>query len=133
MCRLFVEADPALWSAETRALRLNGFSTSVRLETFFWTVLEEIAARDGLTVGRLVARLHDELTEAAADIDNFTSFLRVCCGRFLALQAAGLIPSAGALRGLDVSAILHAENTGARAARTQPGAGARSRGARPAA
>lgn len=132
MCRLFVEADPALWAAETRALRLNGFSTSVRLEVFFWNVLEEIATRDGLTVGRLVARLHDELTEAAADIDNFTSFLRVCCGRFLALRAAGLVPAVGALGTLDVSAILCAEGAASHAG-GPPVSGARNRGARPAA
>ncbi|MFG1347136.1 ribbon-helix-helix domain-containing protein [Xanthobacter autotrophicus DSM 431] len=132
MCRLFIEADPALWACETRAVRLNGFSTSVRLEAFFWTVLEDIAARDGLSVGRLLARLHDELTHAGADIENFTSFLRVCCGRFLDLQARGLLPDAGALGGLDVNAILDAEGRSRLGPQPAKMSG-RHRGARPAA
>ncbi|MDI4662820.1 ribbon-helix-helix domain-containing protein [Xanthobacter autotrophicus] len=109
MCRLFSGADPALWIQETRALRLNGFSTSVRLEAFFWSVLEDIAARDGLSVNRLLSRLHDEKAEAGRDIENFTSFLRVCCGRYLALRAQGLVPEEGALAALDATAVLHAE------------------------
>ncbi|MFG1349410.1 ribbon-helix-helix domain-containing protein [Xanthobacter autotrophicus] len=123
MCRLFSEADAALWVQETRALRLNGFSTSVRLEAFFWNVIEDIAARDGLSVNRLLSRLYDEKAQAGRDIDNFTSFLRVCCGRYLALRAQGLVPEVGALAALDVDRILHAErDTPLPARRTSPAA-----------
>jgi predicted DNA-binding ribbon-helix-helix protein len=38
------------------------------------------------------SRLHDELMAERADIENFASFLRVCCGRYLALQLSGGIP-----------------------------------------
>ena len=67
-------------------------ATSLRLENLFWQVLEEIGARDGMSVTQLITRLYDELAEAGGDIANFTSFLRVCCGRYLALQLSGRIP-----------------------------------------
>ncbi|WP_334174793.1 ribbon-helix-helix domain-containing protein [Pseudoxanthobacter sp.] len=110
MCRLFVGADPALWHTRTRSMRLSGVSTSLRLEDFYWTVLEEIAGRDGLSVGQLVSRLHDELAFAGG-VDNFASFLRVCCGRYLHLQAVGAVPRdlAVPIRSLDAAAILARE------------------------
>ena len=85
MCEIFVGADPALYEMKARSLRLHGVSTSIRLETLFWTVLEEIGARDGLSLNQLLTRLYDELTEARDDIGNFASFLRVCCLRYLSL------------------------------------------------
>jgi len=100
MCSLFSSADPALWQVQTRSLRLGGMSTSVRLEAFFWAVLEEIGGRDGLSVAQLLARLQDELATSDRGIDNFASFLRVCCGRYLALRAEGLVPREGALAAL---------------------------------
>ena len=92
MCQLFVGADRELWEPHTHSLRLHGVSTSIRLEVFFWDVLEEIALRDGMTINELIARLYDEVIEAEHGVDNFTSFLRVCCGRYLRLQADRMIP-----------------------------------------
>ena len=56
-------------------------------------MLEEIAKRDALSVNQIITRLHDELSEAHGEVDNFASFLRVCCGRYLMLQLAGRIPT----------------------------------------
>lgn len=114
MCRLFVSADPHLYEVRARSLRLHGAATSLRLENLFWQVLDEIAARDGLSLNQLITRLHDELLESGADLSkagNFTSFLRVCCGRYLALQASGHIPTDPAvpIRSLDATAVLAAE------------------------
>ena len=92
MCQVFISADPQLYAHRARSLRLHGVATSIRLENLFWKVLEEIATRDGMSVPQLCARLHDELQEAHGSVENFTSFLRVCCGRYLALQLAGGIP-----------------------------------------
>ncbi|QGZ34178.1 ribbon-helix-helix domain-containing protein [Stappia indica] len=92
MCKLFIEADPTLWESTTKSLRIDRMVTSVRLETFFWTVLEEIATRDGMNLVQLITRLHHESIEAGHDLGNFASFLRVCCGRYLALQLSGDIP-----------------------------------------
>ncbi len=97
MCKIFISADPELYRCRSRSLRLSGVATSIRLENLFWQVLEEIGERDGLSVAQLITRLYDELVEAggqdANDVANFTSFLRVSCGRYLALQAAGRIPT----------------------------------------
>lgn len=111
MCRLFVGADATLWEAQTRSMRLDGVSTSVRLESFFWSVLEEIGRRDGLSPSQLIARLAREWSEAGHDLDNFASFLRVCCGRYLALQLTGDVPTAldAPIRALDADAILARE------------------------
>lgn len=93
MCEIFISADPSLWEAESRSLRLGGVSTSLRLERMFWSVLEEIAARDRLTLAQLITKLYDELCESRPEIGNFTSFLRVCCTRYLSLQLTGSIPT----------------------------------------
>ena len=91
MCQLFINADPTLWVSRTRSLRIDGMATSVRIETFFWDLLEEIGRRDGMSVTQLITKLYHESIDAGHDLGNFTSFLRVCCGRYLALVAAGEI------------------------------------------
>jgi predicted DNA-binding ribbon-helix-helix protein len=88
MCQIFTGADPELYRSRAHSLRLHGVATSIRLENLFWQVLEEIGARDGLTLNQLITRLHDELVEAGGDRANFTSFLRVCCGRYLLTRKA---------------------------------------------
>ncbi len=108
MCRLFIGADAELWQSVTRSLRIDGAVTSVRLENFFWWTLEDIAARDELTVSRLIGKLYDESRNEGHDLDNFASFLRVCCGRYLALQLNGLVPieRTTAISTLDAESIL---------------------------
>lgn len=111
MCKLFIEADPSLWQTRLKSVRLNGFSTSVRLENLYWQVLEEIALRDGMSLSHLLAKLHEELTFAHGGVENFASFLRVCCGRYLALQMEGDVPRdlSQPIRSLDADAILARE------------------------
>ncbi len=108
MCRLFIGADPELWLSVTRSLRIDGVVTSVRLENFFWWALEDIAARDDLTVSRLIGKLYDKSRNEGHDLDNFASFLRVCCGRYLSLQLNGLVPTdkSTAISTLDADTIL---------------------------
>jgi predicted DNA-binding ribbon-helix-helix protein len=57
-------------------MRLNGQSTSIRLEKVFWTVLEAIAAREDMTLPRFISTLHQEVLLLWGDIPNFTSHLR---------------------------------------------------------
>ena len=92
MCQVFVSADPQLWAHRARSIRLHGVATSIRLENLFWQVLEDIAARDSYTVPQLCTKLYDELIAERGAVDNFSSFLRVCCTRYLALQLSGDIP-----------------------------------------
>lgn len=91
MCEIFVKADPQLYECRARSIRLHGAVTSIRLENLFWNALEEIATRDGMTTNQLITKLYDELVEYRGEIDNFTSFLRVCCLRYLSLMVDGAI------------------------------------------
>jgi predicted DNA-binding ribbon-helix-helix protein len=108
MCKLFVTADPELWQTRSKSLRMHGFSTSVRLERLYWQVLDEIARREEMTVPQLLATLYEELLQVRGEVDNFSSFLRVCCGRYLMLQITGDIPREGSLSagGLNAEAML---------------------------
>lgn len=65
--------------AVTRRLRLNGHSTSIRLERPFWEMLDRIAMRRGLTTPAYLSRLQSELIESRGETGNFTSFLRCAC------------------------------------------------------
>ena len=89
MCQLFISADDSLWSSKTKSLRIQGVVTSIRLEVFFWDILEELSFRDQMTVNQLITKLYLESLDADHDIGNFTSFLRVCCSRYLSLIAEG--------------------------------------------
>jgi predicted DNA-binding ribbon-helix-helix protein len=89
MCQLFINADSSLWSCRTKSLRIQGVVTSIRLEVFFWDILEELSFRDQMTVNQAITKLYLESLDADHDIGNFTSFLRVCCSRYLSLIADG--------------------------------------------
>lgn len=91
MCSLFINADPNLWKSTTRSLRIDGVVTSIRMEAFFWNILQEIAFRDDLAINQLITKLYLESLDADHDIGNFTSFLRVCCTRYLSMVADGHI------------------------------------------
>lgn len=93
MCKLFIGAEKDFWESTTRSMRFDGVVSSIRLENFFWYTLEEIAERDGYTVSQLINRLYFESIEERHDMGNFTSFLRVCCHRYLALQLSGRVPT----------------------------------------
>ena len=93
MCRLFIGADPEMWASQTRSIRMDGMVTSVRLENMFWIILEEIAEKDDMNVPQLFHQLYNESIDEGHDLGNFTSFLRVCCLRFIDLQLKGLLRS----------------------------------------
>lgn len=86
------QCRPPTLGPQGRSIRLHGVATSIRLENLFWQVLEDIAARDSYTVPQLCTKLYDELLAERGAVDNFSSFLRVCCTRYLALQLSGDIP-----------------------------------------
>jgi predicted DNA-binding ribbon-helix-helix protein len=89
MCQIYINADPILYESRTRALRIHGVVTTVRLENLFWDVLQEIASREGMTTSQFAVKLYDELLSLRGEMPaNFASFLRVCCLRYLSLEAA---------------------------------------------
>ena len=112
MCQLFVHADSSLWSSRTKSLRIQGVVTSIRLEVFFWDILEELSFRDQMTVNQLITKLYLESLDADHDIGNFTSFLRVCCSRYLSLIADGDLSRETALplEKVDAKNIIEREN-----------------------
>ena len=79
MCHLFASQPPDSYAFETRSIRLNGQSTSLRLETVFWGILEEIAADEGMSAPRFISTLHQEILLLRGEIPNFTSHLRCIC------------------------------------------------------
>ncbi len=79
MCQIFAGQDPARYQPETRRLRLNGQSTSIRLERAFWEIIDAIAASEEVTTPAFVSKLHAEVLERNGEAANFTSLLRCCC------------------------------------------------------
>ncbi|MFK7752102.1 MAG: ribbon-helix-helix domain-containing protein [Sedimentitalea sp.] len=88
MCQIFAGQDPERYASQTRRLRLNGQSTSIRLENSFWQVIDEIAKNDGTTTPVFISKLHSEVLELRGEPGNFTSLLRCACLKFMELSPA---------------------------------------------
>lgn len=86
MCRIFASQDPASYEPVTKALRINGHTTSLRLEAEFWAILDEIAMGEGLSTPRFISKLHDEVLERYGEVENFASMLRVTCALYLRIR-----------------------------------------------
>lgn len=87
MCQVFAGQDPERYATRTRRLRLNGQSTSIRLENAFWDILDEIAGRDGVSTPVFISTLHAEVLEQRGEPNNFTSLLRCACLKFIEMSA----------------------------------------------
>jgi len=95
MCRIFSSLTADQFGFQTRSVRLGGHVTSIRLEAMFWGVLEEIAGREGVSVGKFLSALHDEILAFERNRQNFASLLRCACLTHLrqgAESAAQLAP-----------------------------------------
>lgn len=90
MCRVFAGQDPERYASQTRRLRLNGQSTSIRLERAFWSVLDEIASREGVSTPNFLSTLHSEVLELRGEPSNFTSLLRCACLKFMEISCSSL-------------------------------------------
>lgn len=77
------------WSSTTRSIRIDGTVTSVRLENFFWRILGGMAQEQNLQIPQLLTRLSKVARSGETRHSNFTSFIRVCCGRFIDRQLPG--------------------------------------------
>ncbi len=66
---------------ERRSLRIHGHSTTIRLESAFWNVLEELARQEETTVANIVTRITDHCQ--FANQKNMASCLRVVCLKFI--------------------------------------------------
>lgn len=88
MCQVFAGQDPDRYASHTRRLRLNGQSTSIRLENAFWQVLDQIAENDGVTTPTFISKLHSEVLELQGEPANFTSLLRCAALKFMEISPA---------------------------------------------
>jgi predicted DNA-binding ribbon-helix-helix protein len=79
MCMIFAGQNPANYACETRSVRLGGCCTSIRLEAAFWATLDEIAAREQMSLAKFLTKLHDEVLELRGEVTNFASLLRCTC------------------------------------------------------
>ena len=76
MCHLFAHQPQRDYESQTRSLRIDGHCTSIRLEMSFWDTLEEIAAKEGMTLAKFLTTLHNEVLDHHGEVNNFASLLR---------------------------------------------------------
>jgi predicted DNA-binding ribbon-helix-helix protein len=88
MCRVFADQDPNRYASTTRRLRLNGQSTSIRLENAYWDVLDDMAGRECVSTPAFISTLHAEVLLLRGEPENFTSLLRCTCLKFMELSAS---------------------------------------------
>jgi predicted DNA-binding ribbon-helix-helix protein len=61
------------------SLRIGGHCTSIRLEMSFWDTLEEIAAKEEMSLAKFLTTLHNEVLDHHGEVNNFASLLRCSC------------------------------------------------------
>ena len=88
MCQLFAHQPQSNYEVQTRSLRIGGHCTSIRLETAFWTALENLAQHEAMSLSKFVTKLYDEVLDHHGDVRNFASLLRVACTVYLERQVA---------------------------------------------
>ena len=92
MCHLFAHQAQRDYKSQTRSLRMGGHCTSIRLEMSFWDTLEEIAAKEGMSLAKFLTTLHDEVLDHYGEVKNFASLLRCSC---LIYRAKSAVVGAG--------------------------------------
>ena len=97
MCRVFAHQPTDTYEGRTRSIRIGGHCTSIRLEAAFWVILERIAAEEGVSLGRFLTTLHDEVLEHRGEVHNFASLLRCACLVYLSGHAEWLARPSGAM------------------------------------
>ncbi|NLH81214.1 MAG: DNA-binding protein [Phyllobacteriaceae bacterium] len=90
MCHVFASTDPTLFEPATRSVRIAGVVTSLRLETAFWRIVDDIARASGMSTGRFLSTLYDEVVDLRGEVGNFASLLRVIALRWISGEVAGV-------------------------------------------
>ena len=90
MCHLFAHQLQRDYESQTRSLRIGGHCTSIRLEMSFWDTLEEIAAKEGMSLAKFLTTLHDEVLDHHGEVKNFASLLRCSCLIYRARSAVAV-------------------------------------------
>lgn len=71
--------DMALARPLSRSVRLNGFSTCLRLEEVYWNILAEIARVNTCSVSALLSYVDREVHLRYGGVKNFSGLVRVVC------------------------------------------------------
>jgi predicted DNA-binding ribbon-helix-helix protein len=79
MCEVFAGQPKENYEPITRNLRLNGQSTSIRLERSFWEIIDSMARSEGVSTPSFLSTLQSEVIEIHGEAKNFTSLLRCAC------------------------------------------------------
>ncbi len=107
MCHLFAHQPQRDYESQTRSLRIGGHCTSIRLEMSFWDTLEEIAAKEDMSLGKFLTRLHNEVLDHHGEVNNFASLLRCSCLIYRSKSVAPIAEFHGAAAPiLDAAALL---------------------------
>ena len=77
-----------------RSISIAGHRTSISLEEPFWEELQQIAARRGVSVQRLVGEIDEGRADASLLPGNLSSALRVFVLREVQARAADLLRAA---------------------------------------
>ena len=91
MCQLFAHQPQRDYKSQTRSLRIDGHSTSIRLEMAFWDTLEEIASKEDMSLAKFLTKLHSEVLDHCGEVHNFASLLRCSCLIYRS-RAAAVVP-----------------------------------------
>ena len=94
MCEVFAGQPRDSYEPITRSLRLNGQSTSIRMENSFWEIIDMMAAEEGVSTPLFLSTLHSEVIQIHGEARNFTSLLRCACVKKIQLTQSK--PEAGA-------------------------------------
>jgi len=111
MCHLFAHQPQRDYESQTRSLRMGGHCTSIRLEISFWDTLEEIAAKENMSLAKFLTTLHDEVLMFRGEAGNFTSLLRCACLTYVAQgrsQTLGAPTQATATQGAESDGVRYA-------------------------
>ncbi len=79
MCEIFSQQPQENYQTVARSIRIDGHATSIKLEASFWQILEEIAAKQEMSLPRFISSIHNEALLHNGEISNFTSLLRCAC------------------------------------------------------
>ncbi|AIG02585.1 arylsulfate sulfotransferase [Pseudomonas fluorescens] len=71
--------DMALARPLSRSVRLNGFSTCLRLEEVYWNILGEIARINTCSISALLSYVDREVHLRYGGVKNFSGLVRVVC------------------------------------------------------
>ena len=103
MCQLFAHQPQRDYESQTRSLRIGGHCTSIRLEMSFWDTLEEIAAREAMSLAKFLTKLHNEVLDHHGEVKNFASLLRCSCLIYRSKSATAIPAFAAAAPILDAA------------------------------